>query len=143
MLDKFQIYINGVQIPYPDNLHIEMQELSSDDAGRTLDGTMDKDSKGFVYYLELTYDWIPSFKLAKLACLKKNIYVDVTFFCPYENRVITQTMFTGNPTCDHIAWAGAGNNIPIYSANYQLTNKATRKQSEIPDISDIQEDTTQ
>ena len=140
MPDSFQIYVNGKQIPFPDELNIEMQELSSDDSGRTLDGTMDKDSKGFVYYITMNYEWLPSFRVAKLAALKKNTYVEVTFFCPFENRVITQTMFTGNPTCKQVGWVGSNSNIPTYQLAYQLTAKATRKQSEIPDIDSISND---
>jgi hypothetical protein len=48
-------------------------------------------------------------------------------------------MFTGNPTCDHVAWGGRGGNLPLYNMHFEFTNKKTRKQSEIPDIEDITE----
>lgn len=143
MEDKFNIYVNGVRIPYPDTFDIEMQEISGSDDGRTLDATMDKNSQGFVYYLILDYEWLLSHRVARLSCIKKDTYVDVTFFNPHENRVITQKMFTGNPTASHVGWGGRNMDIPIYSYHIEFTNKATRKQSEIPDIEEISEDDTQ
>ena len=71
MEDKFNIYVNGIKIPYPDTFDIEMQEISGSDDGRTLDATMDKNSQGFVYYLILDYEWLLSHRVARLSCIKK------------------------------------------------------------------------
>ncbi len=140
MEDKFYIYINNKKIPYPDTLNIEMQELCESEDGHTLDGTMNKNSKGFIYYLTLDYELLASFLCAQLSCIKKSTFVNVKFWNPHENREVTQTMFSGNPTAQHVGWGGRYGNIPLYSYHIELTNKFTRKQGEIPDIEDIEED---
>lgn len=142
MEDKFNIYVNGIKIPYPDTFQINMEEISDADDGRVLNVDMNKNSNGFIYHLVLDYEWLLSHRVAKLSCIKKNTFVDVTFFNPHENRVITQNMFTGNPSATHVGWGGRNMSIPIYSYHCEFTNKSTRKQSEIPDIEEISEDGT-
>lgn len=143
MEDKFYFKVDGRNIPDPDNVEYQFQEISTDDSGRTLDGTMDKQVVGEVEYIIMDWDLIPSYTIAQLNSIKRNTYVTLSYFSPFENRVVTGLFFSGNPTCQRVGWGGQYGNIPFFSYHQEFTSKHAKGQDEIPDISSIVEGETQ
>lgn len=143
MENKFYFKIDGRIIPDPDSVDYQFQEISTEDSGRTLDGTMDKQVVGEVEYLVMDWDLVPSYTIAQLNSIKRNTYVILEYFSPFENRVVAGEFFTGNPTCQRVGWGGQYGNIPFFTYHQEFTSKRAKKQNEIPDIGEITEGATQ
>jgi hypothetical protein len=146
MAAKTPIYVdvkrNGewIEIPFPESLNIDWQELVDDEAGRSLAGDMDKgDGLGLLYVLSMDYEMVTQFTTARLSCIKKQMYIDVRFFSPATNRYENVTMFTGNPSYSFVGWGGKNDDVCLYDAHFEFTQKKPTDYYDIPNITDIPE----
>nr|DAE50745.1 MAG TPA: hypothetical protein [Bacteriophage sp.] len=93
--------IDGVIMPDPllEGYGWELNDISSEDSGRTMKGQMIK--KRVAQKRKLSCKW-PPLSLAEASKLLKAanpVYLEVTFFDLKENKFITKTCYTGDRSC--------------------------------------------
>lgn len=74
----------------------ELEDLSSNGAGRTEDNTMQKKRSGQVEKLSLSWTRLKTSELAKLLQVFNPEYVEVIYFCPLLGEYKTAVFYTGN-----------------------------------------------
>jgi len=91
---------NGVNIPYPiTGLEYSYEELSTEDSGRTLDGTMDKSI--VASKVTLSCQWLncpDTISTILLTAIKGAPYGNLTYPDPMVGADNTKRFYTGNPT---------------------------------------------
>ena len=130
---------NWIQIPYPENFHVEWQELSDEESGHVQSGDMDKEGLGIIYYITMDYECITEFTVARLAAIKKRIFFKMRFYSSFERKYVEEVMFSGNPTYDVVGWAGKNGDVEMCDAHFEFTGKHPLGYENIPDIEDIPE----
>lgn len=102
--------IDGVTVPNPDNYSQVLSDLSSEEAGRTLDGTMHKDVIAVKNSIPLEWgylEWNTAAKIANLVDGKESItvhYMDIRN--PYE--MTKKTIYVGDRECAVESYASDG-----------------------------------
>lgn len=104
--------VNGTGIT-PSKMKISIQDISSPDAGRTLDGVMHKDVVVSKRTIDLTFNGKRPDEVSSILKLFEPVYVDISFHDPREGKVITKTFYTGDINAEPKIWTV--NNM-IYSS---------------------------
>lgn len=104
--------VNGTGIT-PSKMKISIQDISSPDAGRTLDGVMHKDVVASKRTIDLTFNGKRPDEVSSILKLFEPVYVDISFHDPREGKVITKTFYTGDINAESKIWTV---NNKIYSS---------------------------
>jgi len=102
------LVVDGVNIKAPSAMTWSIQDISSPDAGRTLDGIMHKERLAFGgQKRKLKLEW----NLVKFGEESRTIlqaftpeYISVAFPDPQEGTVITRTFYTGDKELQFKTW---------------------------------------
>lgn len=94
-------------------MKISIQDISSPDAGRTLDGVMHKDVVVSKRTIDLTFNGKRPDEVSSILKLFEPVYVDISFHDPREGKVITKTFYTGDINAEPKIWTV---NNKIYSS---------------------------
>lgn len=91
--------INGVTMPEPSALEWSLQDLSTEDSGRTLDGTMFKDKVS--QKRKLSCEW-PPMKWSEISTLltavNQSVMMSVTYPDAMSGQYETRTFYVGDRT---------------------------------------------
>ena len=97
MIDKKPFKIDGVTVPTPSDYDFGIEDLSSEETGRTLDGEMHKDVVAVKHYYTCTWkklSWQDASLLLSLVDGKTS--VNVTYANPlYPDEMKTNTFYIG------------------------------------------------
>lgn len=117
---KFKI--DGQVAPYPvQGMKYSLEDISDEDTGRTLDGTMDKNI--VAQKVNLACEWkcmndTMSSKLLKLA--KANTFVELTYPDPVQGKDTTKTFYTGTPS---VTFLFCQNNVCFWDISFNFIEK--------------------
>ncbi|WP_392885889.1 hypothetical protein [Eubacterium limosum] len=103
MARKFQW--NNVNLPFPSSLTVEVNEISSEDTGRSLDGTMEKKIVAKKKKASCTWAAVNDASArAIVGTIKSQTYGNLTFPDPETGSDTTCYMYTGDASaeCLHI-----------------------------------------
>lgn len=103
-----QLKVNGTPIPYPNSgFTVSLEDISDEDTGRTLDGTMDKKVVAQKRTVSMQWSGCPdSVTSSFLGLIKANTYINFTYPDPYAGAQLTKTFYTGNPTSTMLVMVG-------------------------------------
>lgn len=96
---------NGTTLPFPSSLSVEVNEISSEDSGRTLDGTMEKKIVAKKKKANCTWAAVTdAVARAILGNVKSQTYGNLTFPDPETGADTNCYMYTGDASaeCLHI-----------------------------------------
>ena len=97
MISAGPILINGVAVPTPSSYTFDIEDLSSEETGRTLDGIMHKDVVDTKDYYTVTWNhlsWEQTALILNLVDGKEQI--TVTLIDPrYPNTYVTKSFYVG------------------------------------------------
>ena len=99
MASTWEILIGSkwVAIPTPSTWTWSYQDLSSDDSGRDLSGTMHKDIVSVKRKNECSWmNTDPSVAKAVMTAAKSAVFVSCRYFDLFVGEVVTQTVYTGD-----------------------------------------------
>jgi len=103
-------------IVQPASMEVEIEDISSSDAGRTADTVMHKKTLRTVYALSLSWAGLKTAQAKKvLQRFNEAEYFPVTFLDPYTGAMRTKTFYLGNRT------------IPLYSAELDIWSNISFK----------------
>lgn len=99
------IKIGGVKIKTPSSLRWGLQDLSSNDSGRTLDGKMHKDLVAQKRKLECTWDNLTKEEASTLLqAVNASVYLSITYPDPMSGRDETRTFYVGDRSAPFKSW---------------------------------------
>lgn len=93
--------VDGIVLPTPDEYTPGVEDLSSDETGRTLDGIMHKDVVAVKDYYEFKWKSLSWEDTAKVFnSVDGKTQVTLTYFDPrIPNRVLSNTFYVGKRSC--------------------------------------------
>lgn len=93
--------VDGIVLPTPDEYKPGVEDLSSDETGRTLDGIMHKDVVAVKDYYEFTWKSLSWEDTAKVfSAVDGKTQVTLTYFDPrIPNRLLSNTFYVGKRSC--------------------------------------------
>ena len=96
------ITVNGTAIPSPDMpFKWSLNDISSQDSGRNMNGLMDKDEVAKKVTLDCTWSHRRAADIANLLnTVKPQTFVDVCYPDPMSGVFTTKTFYTGDVTCE-------------------------------------------
>ena len=81
----------------PSKYQVDQYDVSDENAGRTADGAMQKNTLGRCYKIEMSWNVLNSTKAQTLFSLfTANQYFNVTFYSPYEGTQVTKEFYVGD-----------------------------------------------
>lgn len=107
------LQVNGVNMPDPSSLELTYSDISSPNAGRTADGTMNKDKIAQKVKLSLAWNWLSMSDCATLFQAIDPIYFSVTYPDAKTGVWQTITCYVGDRTAP-IYWVKNG--VPGYQS---------------------------
>lgn len=98
---KNPFIVDGITLPTPDEYKPGIEDLSSDETGRTLDGTMHKDVVAVKDYYEFVWKSVSWETAAKiLNAVDGKTSVQLTYADPrYPNRFLRNKFYVGKRAC--------------------------------------------
>ena len=96
------ITVNGTAIPSPDMpFKWSLNDISSEDSGRDLNGSMDKDEVAKKVTLDCTWSHRTAAEISLLLnTVKPHTFVEVNYPDPMEGSYVTKTFYTGDVSCE-------------------------------------------
>lgn len=97
-----ELKVNGVPIPFPDlPFKWTLNDISSEDSGRDMDGLMDKDEVAKKVTIDCTWSNRSSAETSQLLnVVKPNTFVDLEYPDPMAADYITKNFYTGDVTSE-------------------------------------------
>lgn len=94
--------VNGIEIPFPDMPFTwTLNDISTEDSGRDMNGIMDKDEVAKKVTLDCTWSFRSAEDTSKLLkSVKPNTFVDLCYPDPMEGEYATRTFYTGDVSCE-------------------------------------------
>ena len=81
----------------PSKYQVDQYDVSDENAGRTADGAMQKNTLGRCYKIEMSWNVLNSTKAQTLFSLfTANQYFNVTFYSPYAGTQVTKEFYVGD-----------------------------------------------
>lgn len=81
----------------PSKYQVDQYDVSDENAGRTADGAMQKNTLGRCYKIEMSWNVLNTTKAQTLFSLfTANQYFDVTFYSPYAGTQVTKEFYVGD-----------------------------------------------
>jgi len=113
------IKINGTTIKTPSSLSWGLQDLSSQDSGRTLDGVMHKDLVAQKRKLECKWNNLTKQEASTLLrAVNSSIYLRITYPDPMSGRDETRTFYVGDRTAPFHMWTSGKQIFDSVSFNF-------------------------
>lgn len=96
------ITVNGTAIPSPDMpFKWSLNDISSEDSGRDLNGLMDKDEVAKKVTLDCTWSHRTASEISTLlGAVKPQTFVEVNYPDPMAGEYVTKTFYTGDVSCE-------------------------------------------
>lgn len=93
--------VDGVILPTPDEYKPSVEDLSSEETGRTLDGVMHKDVVAIKDYYEFTWNYLSWTDCAKVFnAVDGKTQVTLTYFDPrVPDRLLSNVFYVGRRSC--------------------------------------------
>lgn len=105
---NFVFKVNGVDCPTPSKFGWSLQDVSSPDAGRTLDGLMHKNRVAQKEKVQLVWNAPDNYKTSQILQMFQPEYFDVTYRSPLTNTVVTKTFYCGDRSAPTYWWLNNG-----------------------------------
>ena len=104
------ITVNGAAIPSPDMpFKWTLNDISSEDSGRDLNGRMDKDEVAKKVTLECAWSHRQTADISLLlSTVKPHTFVEVCYPDPMAGEYVTKTFYTGDVSCEMDVSEGDG-----------------------------------
>lgn len=99
--------INGITVKTPQSCTWSLQDLWSDDSGKTLDGVMHKDTVAQKRKLTCKWGAMTWSECSVIANFMKNrgVMVQLTYPDILQGEYITKTFYTGDMTVPYFDWS--------------------------------------
>lgn len=96
------ITVNGTAIPWPDMpFKWSLNDISSEDSGRDLNGQMDKDEVAKKVTLDCEWSFRTAAEISLLLnTVKPDTFVVVHYPDPMADAYVTKTFYTGDVNCE-------------------------------------------
>jgi len=105
---NFVFKVNGVDCPTPSKFGWSLQDISSPDSGRTLDGLMWKNRVTQKEKIELAWNAPDNAKAAQVLQMFQPEYFELTYRSPLTNSIVTKTFYVGDRTASTYWWLNNG-----------------------------------
>ena len=93
--------INGVAMPTPSKFNITLNDLDSEETGRSIDGNLHRDVIGTNFRtIDLEWKTMGRSDLRRLLNAVSNVNFTVTYYDPIEDAMISKLMYAGNRKVD-------------------------------------------
>ena len=93
--------INGVPMPTPSKFNITLNDLDSEETGRSIDGNLHRDVIGTNFRtIDLEWKTMGRSDLSRLLNAVSNVNFTVTYYDPIEDAMISKLMYAGNRKVD-------------------------------------------
>ena len=93
--------INGVAMPTPSKFNITLNDLDSEETGRSIDGNLHRDVIGTNFRtIDLEWKTMGRSDLSRLLNAVSNVNFTVTYYDPIEDAMISKLMYAGNRKVD-------------------------------------------
>lgn len=111
--------INGTKIKTPSSFAWGLQDLSSEDAGRTLDGVMHKDIVAQKRKLDCSWSGLTSEEASTLLqAVNSSIFLDITYPDALSGREETRKFYTGDKSAPVHMWTSGQKTYSSVSFNF-------------------------
>lgn len=94
--DNFLYSVNGKKVKCPTKFNPRVSDISGENAGRTLDGTMHKDKQGQKYSVDLMWDVLNTAELSEILKIFDDEYLTVVYLHVKEGKFITDEFYIGD-----------------------------------------------
>ena len=99
--------INGIEVKTPSSFTWGLQDLSSEDTGRTLDGVMHKDLIAQKRKLDCVWNNLTRQETAiLLQAVNSSVFLQITYPDALTGTDQTRTFYTGDKTAPVLMWVG-------------------------------------
>ena len=93
--------INGVAMPTPSKFNITLNDLDSEETGRSIDGNLHRDVIGTNFRtIDLEWKHMKRDDLRRLLNAVSNVNFNVSYYDPIEDAIISKVMYAGNRKVD-------------------------------------------
>ena len=107
--------INGVAMPTPSKFNITLNDLDSEETGRSIDGNLHRDVIGTNFRtIDLEWKHMKRDDLSRLLNAVSNVNFTVTYYDPIEDAMISKLMYAGNRKVDMYNYVLGENGQPIW-----------------------------
>lgn len=105
---NFTFQVNGVSIPVPSEFGWSIQDVSSPDSGRTLDGLMQKERVVRKEKIQLKWNGKTPEEASTILQAFAPEYFNVTYHSPLTNSVVTKQFYCGDQSAPYYWWCNGG-----------------------------------
>lgn len=98
------LVVDGVAIQEPSELTWNRNDISSSDAGRTMDAEMHKNRITSKVTLSLAWNMVDPDQISAILHAFEPEYFNITYHDPYENATVTKTFYSGDKTAPVQIW---------------------------------------
>lgn len=93
--------INGVAMPAPSKFNITLNDLDSEETGRSIDGNLHRDVIGTNFRtIDLEWKHMKRDDLKRLLNAVSNANFNVSYYDPIEDAIVSKVMYAGNRKVD-------------------------------------------
>ena len=93
--------INGVAMPTPSKFNITLNDLDSEETGRSIDGNLHRDVIGTNFRtIDLEWKHMQRDDLRRLLKAVSNVNFNVSYYDPIEDAIVSKVMYAGNRKVD-------------------------------------------
>jgi len=111
--------INGITIKTPSSCTWGLQDLSSEDSGRTLDGIMHKDVIAQKRKLDCSWNGLSQSEAATLLqAVNASVFMSVTYDDPLTGAELTRTFYVGDKSAPVQIWTLNNKRFSSVSFNF-------------------------
>lgn len=105
---NFVFQVNGQDVPIPSEFGWSIQDVSSPDSGRTMDGMMHKERVTRKEKIQLKWNGKNPEDTATILQAFADEYFNVTYVCPLTNSIQTKQFYCGDQTAPYYWWCDGG-----------------------------------
>lgn len=101
MEDKILLMIDGIAMPTPSKFSITLNDLDTEETGRSIDGNLHRDVIGTNFRtIDLEWKTMTREDLQKFLQAVSKINFMVTYYDPIQDSMVRKTMYAGNRKVD-------------------------------------------
>lgn len=113
---KHLLMIDGVAMPTPSKFNITLNDLDSEETGRSIDGNLHRDVIGTNFRtIELEWSYLSRSDLKKLLNAVSKVNFEVIYYDPIQDARIKKTMYAGNRKVDMYNYVIGEDGKPLWT----------------------------
>lgn len=112
---KNLLTIDGVVMPTPSKFNITLNDLDSEETGRSIDGNLHRDVIGTNFRtIDLEWNYLSRADLKKVLNAVSKVNFEVIYYDPIQDARIKKTMYAGNRKIDMYNYVIGKDGTPLW-----------------------------